>query len=324
MESTTWAEAYDFINGQEYVLKTAQGCISTTGDGADTGYMWVSEEVARESKYALWTAHISGNTVKLTNRANQTITFYYNNGNPTDFFSSTGGETNEAKQYFRWASTNNGLRLYYDAPNNQDYYLVGSLNSSQKFGYNTYQGNGLVITPMTKITQTDVQQLEDWAYQIINTPLAANNETSLTVRKQWDLGTSGWTEAAYEQLQITVKLMANGVDTGRTVTLSLKNNWRATFQGLPYRDANGNVIRYTVEESWLTEDWSVQYGEITETEGSPPRYTTVITNKARKFHGPIMPATGSWGRSLCMLCGGSIILASLVYGIHLRRKRERK
>ena len=322
--STTWAEAVEFKNGQVYVLQTDNGCLSTTGASSDTGYKWVDVETAKSSPYALWTAHISGKTLKLTNGAGQNITFYYNNGSPTDFYSSTSGESNAAKQYLTWKKAGtNGFRFFYDAPNGQDYYISTSLNGSNKFNYTTTERNGLIFKPLTQITSQQIVEVQDWAYQILNTPLAKDNETSLTVVKHWDLGLSGKV-SDYEQAQVTVRLYANGVDTGRTVTLSLNNGWRDTFLGLPYRDAEGNVITYTVEENWQTIYWRPTYGQVSVVNGNPPTYSTYITNTHVSAGGPPLPGTGTAARMLYILCGTGILLATLVYGFASRRKRERR
>ena len=322
--STTWGEAMEFKNGQTYVLQTANGCLSTTGAGSDTGYKWVDLETAKASPYALWTAHISGNTMKLTNGAGQTITFYYGGGSPTDFYSSTGGESNNSKQYFRWSTAGtSGFRFYYDAPNGWDYYMATSLNSAGKFNYSTSASGGMIFKPLTKITTEQIVEVQDWGYQILNTPLAKDNETSLTVVKHWDLGMMG-TVADYEQAQVTVKLLANGVDTGRTVTLSLKNGWQDSFLGLPYKDAEGNVIAYTVEESWQTIYWRPSYGQVSIVDGNPPTYSTYITNTHVSAGGPMLPTTGTAARMIIVLCGAGILLATLVYGFASRRKRERR
>ena len=93
--------------------------------------------------------------------------------------------------------------------------------------------------------------------------------------------------------------------------------------GLPYKDENGNIIQYSVEEVWEKERWSTTYGEIVTSGGSPPVYSTTITNT---YHpgGPELPSTGSAARLMYVLCGFGIMLGSLVYGIGSRRKRERR
>ena len=122
-----------------------------------------------------------------------------------------------------------------------------------------------------------------------------------------------------------MKLLANGKDTGRTVTLSLKNGWTDVFRGLPYEDSDGNVIVYTVEEVWSSKDWLVEYGPIYTSGGTVPTYDTTVTNVYRWGHGVELPSTGTSARLLFILCGSGIMLFSLVvYGFVSRRKRERR
>ena len=48
--------------------------------------------------------------------------------------------------------------------------------------------------------------------------------------------------------EVVIKLLANGEDTGKTVTLNAQNNWQASFDNLPVKE-NGNTIIYTISES---------------------------------------------------------------------------
>ena len=325
--STTveWVTGNSFQNGTTYLLGANGRYLSTQNNASDTGYMWVDRDTAEGSSLARWKATVNGQKVKLTNEANQTITFYYNGGSsgyPTDFFASTGGETNEAKQYMNFTSVNNGLRLYYDGADGQDYYLVSGMTDAGKFKYSTNSGDALVLTPTRKVETTVNQEVTGWAYLVTNVPL--EQETALTVQKYWDYGKLS-PGNLHEQAQVTVKLLADGRDTGRTVTLTLKNNWKDTFRGLPYADAQGNVIAYSVLESWDNGDWIPAYGPVNASGSAPPTYTTTVTNQYRwGLGGPQLPSTGSMARTLYILCGGSIMLATLVYGIASRRKRERR
>ena len=123
----------------------------------------------------------------------------------------------------------------------------------------TNANGSLVLIPMKEITTSSSMEVGDWAYQITNTPLAANNEPSLSVSKNWVIP-EGYDAKMYQEFAVTVRLYANGVNTGRTLTLNLKNNWQGVFQGLPYKDTGGNVIQYTVDEVWEKEKWSTTYG----------------------------------------------------------------
>jgi len=317
--SNVWSATTALESGKTYLLRTGSGYLSTLNTGSDTGFMWVDEATAKQSTLAQWTVTTGSGGYKFTNKANQTITFYYNNGNPTDFFASTGGETNAAKQYFRSSVSSGQIRLYYDA--STDYYLTASMNSSGKFGYSSSASSALLFTPMTmsRTSTTEPREAEQ-SYQIINTPL--ETETSLTVTKEWDIK-GGDDPSLYEKSQVTVKLFANGKDTGRTVTLNLKNGWEDTFRGLPYQDEEGAVIRYTVEEIWDKPFWSIDYGEIQTSGGSQPTYSTRITNT---YHpgGPELPTTGSFARIGYTLLGSLIMVGSLGWYCVQRRKDERR
>lgn len=318
-----WTAAASLESGRTYLLRTGSGYLSTTGNAADTGYMWVDEETAKQSELAQWQVTVNGNTYRFTNLAGQIITFYYGNGNPTDFFASTAaGENNNVKQYFRTAFTNQGQFCMWYAASNRSCYLTSSMNSSGKFGYAASSSGGLLFTPMTLTEAAVTRPVEgEQAYQITNTPL--QRETSVTVHKEW-YNHLGDDPGLYEQARVTVRLLANGRDTGRRVTLSLKNGWTDAFRGLPYQDDNGNVIQYTIEETWYSKDWLPEYGPVITHSGSTPTYDTTVTNVYRWGHGVELPATGTNARMLYMLCGSGIMLLTLVYGTVSRRKRERR
>lgn len=83
-------------------------------------------------------------------------------------------------------------------------------------------------------------------------------KTSLTVAKAWDDGDN---QDGIRPDSITVKLLANGADTGKTVVLSPDNNWTDSFPDLD-EFQNGQKVTYTVEEVTVT------------------GYTTVVTGDA--------------------------------------------
>ncbi len=312
-----WVNTQTFENGKVYLLKNTSGlALSTLRSAEDTGYMWVTEETAKTSPLAQWTASVNGNRVRLTNQAGQTITFYYGNGNPTDFFALNRHlEDNNRKQYFTFTQTANGIVLRYN-----NYYLDSGLNSAQKFQNTTQSGRALVLIPCTEVVVNTNVSVENQGFMVTNTPL--EKETSVSVRKDWVIP-ADMDSSVYEKEQVTVWLYANGVDTGRTVTLNLKNGWRAVFKGLPYEDSDGKVISYSVEEVQTRDNWAVSYGDMTVTGGSPPNYSTTITNTYRTG-GPVLPTTGSAGRLMYIFCGTGILLGTLIYGFWFRRKAERR
>lgn len=317
ISTSSWQNVNTFENGKVYILKNSNGqALSTQRYAEDTGYMWVSEEVAKTSQLAKWRASVSGSNVRFTNLAGQTITFYYGNGSPTDFYAfNQHVEDNNRKQYFRFTRNSNGINLRYS-----NYYLYSSLNNAQKFQTGTQSSRALLLTPVTEVLSGSTVPIEEKGFLIENTPL--EKETSVTVSKEWVVPPN-MDETAYEQLKVTVQLYANGVFSGRTVTLTLKNGWTDVFRGLPYTDAEGNVIEYTVKEVKIGNNWSVSYGEVISTGSSPPNYSIAITN-TYYTGGPILPTTGSSARLWFILCGAGIMLCSLIYGIWFKRNRERR
>jgi len=310
-----WTAADTFVNGNTYLIKNSSGlALSTQRSAEDTGYMWVSENEAKNSALARWKASVKGSTVRFTNEAGQTITFYYGNGRPTDFYAfNQHVEDNNRKQYFSYEKTNGGIRLKYN-----NYYLGSSLNSSSKFTTSTSSSGALIITPFTEQTFTTQVNVQDNGFLITNTPL--ERETSLSVTKDWVIPPD-MDASVYEKEQVTVKLYANGADTGRTVTLTLKNGWADTFRGLPYEDANGDPISYTVKEAKVMDKWMASYSDVTATGTSPPIYSVTVTNTYR-IGGPMLPSTGSAARIIYMISGAGIMLCTLIYASRFKRRRK--
>lgn len=306
---TKWTATDSLENGKTYLLKTDAGCLSTIDVNSD-GFKWVDEQVAKQSNLAQW--KVTGNgSYKFTNGAEQLIN-YYNWGSTRYFNANRNSSTTFTKQSYNTA--NKQIKLYSSS------YYIGSLNSNKRLNASDASG-GLVFTPMT-LSQVNVTKdvRGETAYLITNTPLS--EETSLTVYKLWDIENGG-DVSLYEREQVRVKLFANGKDAGRTVTLSLKNSWTDKFDRLPYKDDKGTVIEYTVKEDWEKSNWSTEYGEIQTLSGSPPTYSTVVTNT---YHlgGPMLPSTGTAARMIYELGGASLMLFSLIYGFVSRRKRERR
>ena len=319
LSTSHWAEATSFINGEKYILKTSKGYLSTTS-ASDAKLKWVDEATAQGSPLATWTATVSNGKVKLTNDSKQILSF--NNGTSSNrYFYATTSSTDY--QSFTPEDTGTGFRLYATRSNSTSKYYISTsnINTSGRIPSTTTSGSALILIPEELITDTVSQDVQNWGYQITNTPLAQGNETSLTVQKEWQIP-EDHNESLYEESAVVVRLLANGVNTGRTVTLTLKNGWKDTFLGLPYKDEAGTVIVYTVEELWDKEYWSTSYGEIKVSDEATPKYSTTITNSYHKG-GPVLPSTGTAARMLYVFFGGGMMLTSLGYGILLRCRRER-
>ena len=78
-------------------------------------------------------------------------------------------------------------------------------------------------------------------FTVTNTPI--EETVDISVNKNWvDAEES-------DKVEVTVNLLANGQATDESVTLNANNQWTATFAGLAKKDASGQAITYTVNES---------------------------------------------------------------------------
>lgn len=80
-------------------------------------------------------------------------------------------------------------------------------------------------------------------YNVTNSYKSA--ETSITVTKAWADSNNA---EGIRPKEVTIKLYANGSDTGKTLVLSSANNWTGSFIHLA-KYADGELIHYTVEEA---------------------------------------------------------------------------
>ena len=112
------------------------------------------------------------------------------------------------------------------------------------------QGNEITYT-VTEVTEVDgfISSGAGTAqnnYTIVNT----YNRINIPVEKIWSPASSALESA-------TVKLLANGEETGDTLVLSAENQWKGTFENLDKKDENGNEIQYSVTEDILHCDINV-------------------------------------------------------------------
>ncbi|MGI6722002.1 MAG: Cna B-type domain-containing protein [Anaerovoracaceae bacterium] len=130
----------------------------------------------------------------------------------------------------------------------------------------------------TKIDSKKVTSKDDWAYAFNDLPMfdskdghqieytvtedAVDNystsydgnnitnkytpgKTSVTVVKIWNDNND---KDGVRPDSVTVHLLADGKDTGRTLELNASNDWKGSFEDLALKK-NGNTIKYTVSES---------------------------------------------------------------------------
>jgi len=318
-----WAEAYTLSDGETYILKSSYGCLAAINGNNESMLHFVTEDSAKSSPTARWRVKVnSDGTVLLTNEAGQTLSYNYGSGDSSFFRVKAGTDTYQNMKYLQ---TSGGIKICHHIDTqywiNERFYIGSTFNSYGGL-LSANESGGLVFTPLTEKTEEIVADSDSFSYLITNSILPQSNETSFTVLKNWDVGMGQ--DVSFEQFEVTVRLLANGVDTGRTVTLSLKNAWKNTFYGLPYKDGSGEVIVYTATEIWSHEDWLPVYGEVTANGTSPPRYEQTVTNTYRWGHGYELPTTGGLGQTPFILSGLCIMVGSLLSAYVTRRKRERR
>ena len=122
-------------------------------------------------------------------------------------------------------------------------------------------------------------------------------------------------------VSITVKLLADGKETGQTATVSETSGWTYEFTGLD-RYQEGKEIAYTVEEVNVPDGYtaSVEGYNITNTH-TPEKPTPGKPNEPGKpKKGGELPNTGSESNQVALVAG--IALLGLGTGFLARRKKE--
>lgn len=105
-----------------------------------------------------------------------------------------------------------------------------------------YENEGTEIVYSVTETPVDNYSASYDGYNVVNTHTP--EQTSINVSKAWEDNDD---QDGIRPDSITVKLFADGKDTGKTLVLDAKNNWTGSFTGLD-KSANSKTIVYTVEE----------------------------------------------------------------------------
>lgn len=123
-------------------------------------------------------------------------------------------------------------------------------------GWNTKEdGTGTHYDPSDVITITDhdISLYAQWTPPSIG----------VTVSKRWEDNNDAM---GHRPNAVTIKLLANGVDTGKSVTLPQNNSWTYTFTDLAALDNNRNLINYSAQEVLTSNLYTASYsGDYTNT-----------------------------------------------------------
>lgn len=164
--------------------------------------------------------------------------------------------------------------------------------------------------------ETIITSEKDGKYTITNkhTPL----KTTVKGKKIWKDEDN---KDGIRPSSVTVKLLADGKETGQTATVSETNGWTYEFTGLD-RYQEGKEIAYTVEEVNVPDGYtaSVEGYNITNTH-TPEKPTPGKPNEPGKpKKGGELPNTGSESNQVALVTG--IALLGLGTGFLARRKKE--
>lgn len=81
-------------------------------------------------------------------------------------------------------------------------------------------------------------------------------DAKVYVEKRWD------EDDAQEHEPIRVQLLANGEPTGRYLVIGADTDWKGFYSELPEKDADGNVIEYTLQEINVPPGYKVSYTKL--------------------------------------------------------------
>ena len=107
----------------------------------------------------------------------------------------------------------------------------------------------------TELKATASKEAKDLVFKNVYTPA----KTSVSVKKAWDDKDN---QDGKRPTSITVKLLADGQDTGKTLELNAANGWAGSFTDLD-TDKGGASIKYTVVEEPVTGYTSEVTGDAT-------------------------------------------------------------
>ena len=141
------------------------------------------------------------------------------------------------------AVTNQGV----DTANATTFLKAGTY-TVEETSYATYEGYEFKETKYSTENGTLTVNENGGSITVTNTYApTAPATTSVTVTKAW-AGQNGIPEAKLPT-SVTVKLLQNGNDIDRTLTLTKDGNWTGTFSGLRVKDDDGVNYVYTVVDS---------------------------------------------------------------------------
>ena len=164
---------------------------------------------------------------------------------------------------------------------------------------------GYVITNIHEVEQTEVEK------------------TDLTVTKLWDDEND---KDGLRPESVTIKLLADGKETGQELILSESNNWTGSFTALDVYKADGLIV-YTIEEVKVEGYEVVISGDVdsgflvTNTHEVEKISNEEEPEEEPKKPNETLPQTGE-GLNLVLYGVAMLLLGSVLTILGIRRKKE--
>ena len=166
------------------------------------------------------------------------------------------------------------------------------------------------VANYTSVTTGDIAS----GFTITNTN---TEKVDVPVKKEWVGPKAG---------PVTVHLLADGADTGKTVTLSDANSWADTFSGLDKYKADGAEIVYSVKEDEVSGYTSEVTGDATTgftiTNTEVPHDTPKPKEDTPKKSGGVTPYTGDSNATGIAIALASAAVVLFGGGVYLRRRSQ--
>lgn len=233
-----WFRVADMENSATYLLVHSGNALAYDGNR----FNWIDLDVAKGNAYgsAHWVVTTDHAGFHLKNESGYTITFDRANKK----FYAVNDDSVSLNQVFYYV--NSRLMLQ----DNDVYYYFGDGGAA-----NTDEGLLFILYKREEITGT--------LFRIHNEPIDSDKLTYLQVNKQWA------DNKDHSKDSVTIKLYADGKDTGRTVILNQANNWQGTFEDIPYYNSAGTApVKYTVVEQKI-DHYDAVYSDYTTLQGKP-------------------------------------------------------
>ena len=218
IERVDWIKTDTMADSSTYIFVNAGRALSYNGES----FSWVTMEAAQsdEGKNAQWYVVTNQYGFRLTNGSGYNLTYRQSDNK----FYGTAESNIELNQVIYYLE--NRLVAH-------DHDLYFQFNSDGK----GVEKDGLIFTLYRKDVLTGT------LVDIKNTPIEESKQTHVEVNKIWD------DLADHSKDEVTIRLYADGRDTGRFVVLNSQNDWNGIFEGLPYyAEDQITPIVYTVKE----------------------------------------------------------------------------